>query len=89
MPDLLLLDLLMPEMDGFEVLQALRADRRAVNLPVLVITGKDLTPSERLHIKSRMATLVSKREASLEYFARIVAETLKASQFVASARMSA
>lgn len=79
MPDLLLLDLLMPDMDGFDVLQALRADRRAVNLPVVVVTGKDLTDSERRRIKTRLATLVSKREASLDYFARVVAQTLKAS----------
>ena len=66
-PDLLLLDLLMPDGDGFEVIRSLRADRRTLNLPVLVITGKDLEPEEKLYIKNRMATLVSKREASLDY----------------------
>jgi hypothetical protein len=50
-----------------------------VNLPVLVVTGKDLTASERLHLKSRLAMLVSKREASLEYFGQTVARTLGAS----------
>ncbi len=77
MPDLLLLDLLILEMDGFEVLHKLRADRRAVNLPVLVVTGKDLLPHEKAYIKRRMASLVSKREASLDYVARIVGQALR------------
>ncbi len=79
MPDLLLLDLLMPEMDGFEVLQRLRADKRAMNLPVLVVTGKDLLPAEKAYIKRKLASLVSKREASLDHFARIVGRVLGSS----------
>jgi PAS domain S-box-containing protein len=75
-PDLLLLDLLMPEMDGFEVLHQLRADKRAMNLPVLVVTGKDLIPGEKAHIKRKMAALVSKKEASLDHFALIVGRLL-------------
>jgi PAS domain S-box-containing protein len=75
-PDLLLLDLLMPEMDGFEVLHQLRADKRAMNLPVLVVTGKDLIPTEKAHIKRKMAALVSKKEASLDHFALIVGRLL-------------
>jgi PAS domain S-box-containing protein len=76
MPDLLLLDLLMPGMDGFEVLHRLRANKRAMNLPVLVVTGKDLLPAEKAHIKRKMASLVSKKEASLDHFARIVGRVL-------------
>jgi CheY-like chemotaxis protein/anti-sigma regulatory factor (Ser/Thr protein kinase) len=75
-PDLLLLDLLMPDMDGFEVLHRLRADKRALNLPVLVVTSKDLLPDEKAHIKRKMASLVSKKEASLDHFARIVGRVL-------------
>jgi CheY-like chemotaxis protein len=75
-PDLLLLDLLMPEMDGFEVLHQLRADKRAMNLPVLVVTGKDLVPDEKAHIKRKMAALVSKKEVSLDHFAQTVGRVL-------------
>jgi CheY-like chemotaxis protein len=66
----------MPEMDGFEVLHQLRTDKRAMNLPVLVVTGKDLLPNEKAHIKRKMASLVSKNEASLDHFARIVGRVL-------------
>ena len=39
--DLILLDIMMPGMDGFAVLDALRADRRLAAIPVLVISGMD------------------------------------------------
>jgi len=76
MPDVLVLDLLMPDIDGFEVLRQLRADRRAMNLPVLVLTGKDLHASEKAALKHHLASLVSKQEASLDYFARIIGHVL-------------
>lgn len=39
-PDILILDVMLPEMSGYEVLRHLRADRRAENLPVLMLTAK-------------------------------------------------
>jgi CheY-like chemotaxis protein len=40
-PDLVLLDLDMPEMDGFQVLESLRADPKFRDLPVIVVTGRE------------------------------------------------
>jgi CheY-like chemotaxis protein len=68
MPNLLALDLLMADIDGFEVLRQLRADRRAMNLLVLVVTGKDLHAHEKASLKQNLASLVSKQEGSLDYF---------------------
>lgn len=39
-PDLVLLDLMMPEMDGWQVYQQLKADERTQNIPVIVVTAK-------------------------------------------------
>ncbi|MBI4605927.1 MAG: response regulator [Planctomycetes bacterium] len=76
-PDLLVLDLVMPGPDGFEVLRTLREDGRFANLPVLVVTAKDLLPEEKARLKSRMATLVGKRPASLASLARLAAQMLR------------
>ncbi len=42
-PDLVLLDLMMPELDGFGVLEAMRSDQRSRDIPVIVLTGQALT----------------------------------------------
>jgi PAS domain S-box-containing protein len=75
-PDFLVLDLLMPELDGFEVLRRLRGDRRAVKLRTLVITSKDLKPNEKEYLGRSLASLIGKGDADLGYFTEIVKSTL-------------
>ncbi|HBX69007.1 MAG TPA: hypothetical protein DEH25_06410 [Chloroflexi bacterium] len=50
-PDMIILDLMMPEIDGFGVLEELKADPRTQNIPVIVVSAKDITEAEwqRLH----------------------------------------
>jgi threonine synthase len=59
-PDLVILDLMMPEMDGFAVLDALRADESTQNIPVIVMTAKALTPMERHKLTGQINTLFQK-----------------------------
>jgi adenylate cyclase len=46
-PDLVLLDLMMPEMDGFEFLAEFRKDSKFASTPVIVVTAADLSPADR------------------------------------------
>ncbi len=46
-PDAVILDLFMPDMDGFAVLANVRADHALVDLPVIVLTGADLSPEQQ------------------------------------------
>ena len=61
--DLVVVDLVMPGLDGFGFLGAIRADDRFVDLPVIIVTGRDLTPVEaRLLEAEAIAVLPKGRE---------------------------
>jgi PAS domain S-box-containing protein len=62
-PDLILLDLLMPVMDGFEFLEAL-AHEPAREIPVVVMTSKDLSAQERTFLNKNVVRTLSKRDFS-------------------------
>jgi len=59
-PDLILLDLMMPDMDGFAVLEALKADPDVSKVPVIVITAKELTAAERERLSGQIEVLMQK-----------------------------
>jgi len=59
-PDVLLLDLMMPEMDGFQVLEVMEADDELSRIPVIVVTAKVLTKSEKVRLGGQIQTLLEK-----------------------------
>ena len=59
-PDLVLLDLMMPEMDGFEVLSLMKEEDDIADIPVIVITAKELTPQERRRMAGHVDSLLQK-----------------------------
>ncbi len=60
LPDLIILDLMMPEMDGFAVLDVLKSDQATAHIPVIVATAKELTPDEKARLGSQIQTLMQK-----------------------------
>ncbi len=59
-PDVILLDLMMPEMDGFAVIEALKAYPRLRDVPIIVITAKELSVAERLQLTGQVEDLMAK-----------------------------
>jgi PAS domain S-box-containing protein len=63
-PAAIVLDLVMPEISGFEFLTEFRKTERGRQTPVIVWTGKDLTPAERRALQSEEASIVAKSEVA-------------------------
>jgi threonine synthase len=59
-PDLVILDLMMPEMDGFSVLDELRKDPSTANIPVIVVTAQELTSKEKERLQGQIQSLMQK-----------------------------
>jgi threonine synthase len=62
LPDLIILDLMMPEVDGFSVLDALKASPDTAHIPVVVVTAKELTSDEKERLRGQIHTLMQKGE---------------------------
>jgi signal transduction histidine kinase/CheY-like chemotaxis protein len=77
-PDLILLDLMMPEMDGFEVVAALQKEPLWREIPVIVITARDLDAADRARLSSGVQSVLVKeafRPADLVAHIRRLADT--------------
>ncbi|MBZ0104930.1 MAG: response regulator [Sulfuricella denitrificans] len=59
-PDLLVLDLMMPEVNGFDVVDALRNDPETALIPIVVVTAKSLTTEDRALLNANVAAILEK-----------------------------
>ncbi len=67
-PELLILDLVMPETDGFEVLDRIRKKPETQNLPVIIVTAKNLSQDEKIRLRGRVITVITKGLSAPESF---------------------
>ena len=71
-PDLVLLDILMPGMDGYEVCRRLRADPSTAEIPIVILTAKAIAPEERERLAAHVAHLAAKASFSRAEFVELV-----------------
>ena len=71
-PSAVLLDLLMPGMDGFEVVEALRAEPDTKSIPVVILTSKSMTQQDKERLQGRITYVASKTEFDLSGLAGLL-----------------
>lgn len=63
-PDVLVLDLLMPRIDGFQVLDHIRKTPLTRELPTIIVTAKDLTVKDRLKLSDNVSSIITKSDTT-------------------------
>ncbi len=76
LPDLIVLDLTMPNMDGFSVLEELKRAERTRHIPVIVVTARDVTEAERQRLTGRVEAFYQKAALSPRAFVDQVVQVL-------------
>jgi threonine synthase len=67
-PDLIILDLMMPEMDGFTVLDLLKSNSDTAEIPVIVSTAKELTNDEKTRLQGQIQVIMQKGDFMSDEF---------------------
>lgn len=80
-PQLILLDLMMPEMDGFQFLEAIRGVEKWRHIPVVVLTARDLNEDDRTRLKGSVESIFQKgaytQEEILQEVHKLVQQTVQ------------
>ncbi len=76
-PDLIITDLMMPQMDGFQVIDTLKTDERYNHIPIIVITAKELSVREVQRLNTQIDTLLRKGSFLSEDLLQNIIEALK------------
>jgi len=75
--DIIFLDLLMPEMDGFEVIRRVEANSRWRDIPIIVVTAKDLTDSDQRFLQRSVDKIIQKSGLTSENLMKEVQSLLR------------
>jgi CheY-like chemotaxis protein len=67
-PDLIVLDLMMPDVSGFDVVEALRRPPETAGIPILIVTAKELSSEDRNQLNGFVTAIMSKTEFDRDRF---------------------
>ena len=82
-PDLIVLDLMMPEVNGFEVIEALNADPALAGIPIIVVTAKRITVVDRERLRRSVTAIMEKGQFNREHLTREVRRAMSGRHAVA------
>ena len=76
-PHAIVLDLFMPELDGFTILERMRQDKKLMDIPVIVITGADLTADQHQQLENLGKRLLQKSSLKEQELIQTIENTLQ------------
>jgi CheY-like chemotaxis protein len=68
LPDVIVLDLMMPEVNGFDVVEALKEHPDTARIPILIVTAKQITDEDRARLSGYVATIMEKANFDRDRF---------------------
>jgi len=71
-PDLIILDLMMPDVDGFDVVSKLRKDSAGREIPILIYTAKNITSEDRERLQGNIQSIIQKGDFGRERFLELI-----------------
>lgn len=71
-PDLIILDLMLPDVDGFSILETLQSDPKLRDIPVIVISAKSLTEEEQRKLDEHITSIIEKASLDRKRFLDII-----------------
>jgi len=77
-PDAIILDLMMPELNGFDVVAALKADPETARIPILVVTAKQVTAEDRATLNGYVTSILAKGAFDRDHFTNEVHRAIAA-----------
>jgi CheY-like chemotaxis protein len=83
LPDLILLDLMMPEVNGFDVVEALQQQSATARIPIVVVTAKRITAEDRAKLNGSVSAIVEKSGFDPEAFAAEIRRAMSGRPVVA------
>jgi CheY-like chemotaxis protein len=83
LPDLIILDLMMPGVSGFDVVEALHEDPATSGIPIIVVTSKMITPADRNRLNGYVTTIMEKANFNDDRFAAEVRRAMSGRLVVA------
>jgi CheY-like chemotaxis protein len=65
-PDVIILDLAMPYVSGYEVAERLKNDEKTSSIPIIVLTATDVSPDQRAQLEKDVVAIVQKKQFLVE-----------------------
>jgi threonine synthase len=78
LPDLIVTDLMMPGIDGFGLVEELKLDPRTTNIPIVVVSAKDITPEERERLNGYIEAVYQKSSLPPRKFVEQMVQVIEA-----------